>query len=49
MSLLSSSNEQSFKSLKNLIQRVNEHVAFEDYVVMLLRIKKFKLEVKRKV
>ncbi len=49
MSLLSSSNEQSFESLKNLIQRVNEHVVFEDYAVMLLRIKKFKLEMKRKV
>jgi hypothetical protein len=49
MTLLSSANEQTFESLKNLIQRVNEHVALEDYAVMLLRIKKFKLDVKRKV
>ncbi len=49
MTLLFSANEQTFKSLKNLIRRVNEYVAFEDYVVMLPRIKKFKLDVKRKV
>ncbi len=48
MSLLSSSNEQIFALLKNLIQRVNEHVAFQSYAVMLLRIKKFKFEVTRK-
>ncbi len=49
MSLLSSSNEQIFESLKNLMLRVNEHAVSKDYAVMLLRTKKFKLEVKRKV
>jgi hypothetical protein len=48
MPLLSSSDGQIFESLKNLILRVNEHAASEDYAVMLLRTKKFKLEVKRK-
>ncbi len=48
MSLLSSVDEQIFESLKDLIQRVNEHVASKNYAVMLLRIKKFKLDVKRK-
>ncbi len=48
MFLISSEDEQTFESLKNLIQRVNEHVASKNYVVMLLRIKKSKLDVKRK-
>jgi hypothetical protein len=48
MSLLSSADEQIFESLKNLIQRINEHAASKSYAVMLLRIKKFKLDVKRK-
>ncbi len=49
MSLLSSANKQIFEFLKNLMLRVNEHVASKDYAVILLRTKKFKLEVKRKV
>jgi head-tail adaptor len=48
MSLFSSSDEQIFESFENLLLRVNEHVASQDYVVILLRIKKFKLGVKRK-
>jgi hypothetical protein len=48
MPLLSSSDEQIFESLKNLMLRVNEHVASKDYAVVLLRTKKFKLEVKKK-
>jgi hypothetical protein len=48
MSLLSSSDEQTFETLKNLMLRVNEHVASERYAVVLNRIKKSKLEVKRK-
>jgi hypothetical protein len=49
MSLLSSADEQIFESLKNLMLRVNEHAVSKDYAVILLRTKKFKLEVKRKV
>jgi hypothetical protein len=41
-------NRQIFESLDNLILRVNEHSRFEEYVVVLLRIKKFKLEVRKK-
>jgi hypothetical protein len=48
MSLLSSSNEKIFETLKNLMLRVNEHVASKEYAVVLNRIKKSKLEVKRK-
>jgi hypothetical protein len=48
MSLLSSSDEQIFESFENLFLRVNEHAASQDYAVILLRIKKFKLDVKRK-
>lgn len=48
MSLRSSEDEQSFESLEDLLLRINEHVDLEDYVVVLLRIKKSKLRVKRK-
>jgi hypothetical protein len=48
MSLLSSSNKQIFESLKNFMLCVNKHAVFEDYAVVLLRAKKFKLKVKRK-
>jgi hypothetical protein len=48
MSLLSSSDEQTFESLKNHMLCVNEHAASEGHAVVLLRTKKFKLEVKRK-
>jgi hypothetical protein len=48
MSLLSSSDEHIFESLKNLMLRANEHAVSKDYAVILLRTKKSKLEVKRK-
>jgi hypothetical protein len=48
MFLLFSSNKQIFESLKNFMLRVNEYVASKDYAVILLRTKKFKLEVKKK-
>ena len=49
MSLQSSKNEQTFESLNDLILRVNEHAASQDYVVVLLRIKKSKLNVIKKI
>jgi type VI protein secretion system component VasK len=48
MSLASFEDEQSFESLKNLIFRVNEQVESRDYAVVLDRIKKSKLDVRRK-
>jgi hypothetical protein len=41
-------NRQTFESLSDLILRVNEHFDFEDYVVVILRTKKFKLDVIKK-
>jgi hypothetical protein len=38
-SLTSSKEEQSFESLKDLIQRVNEHVYSRDYAIILARTK----------
>jgi hypothetical protein len=49
ISLISSQEEQFFEILKDLIFRVNEHVESRDYAVVLSRIKKFKLQVTRKV
>jgi hypothetical protein len=49
ISLISSEEKQSFETLKDLILRVNEHVESRDYAVVLSRIKKFKLQVTRKV
>jgi hypothetical protein len=49
MKLALSKDDQIFVDLKNVIRRVNEHASQQDYVVVLLRTKKFKLEVKKKV
>jgi hypothetical protein len=46
--LISSESDQTFKSLKDFILQVNEHAASQDYAVVLLRIKKSKLNVIRK-
>jgi hypothetical protein len=48
MSFASLENRQTFESLSDLILRVNEHFDFEDYVVVILRKKKFELDVIRK-
>jgi hypothetical protein len=48
-SLTSLQEEQFFKTLKDLILRVNKHVKSRDYAFVLSRIKKFKLQVTRKV
>ncbi len=48
MSFASFEDEQLFESLKNLIFRINEQVESRDYVVVLDRIKKSKLDVRRK-
>jgi uncharacterized protein YeeX (DUF496 family) len=41
-------HDQSFKSLKNLILKINEHAESRDYAIVMSRIKKFKLSVHRK-
>jgi hypothetical protein len=41
-------NDQSFKSLKDLILKINEHAESRDYAIVMSRIKKFKLNVRRK-
>jgi hypothetical protein len=41
-------NRQTFESLSNLILCVNEHFDLEDYVVVILRTKKYKLDVIKK-
>jgi hypothetical protein len=41
-SLISSKEEQSFESLEDLIQRVNEHADSRDYAIVLVRTKKNK-------
>ena len=49
MSLTSSIEDQIFSFLKELVRAVNEHAEFEDYAVVIARIKKFKLRIKRKI
>ncbi len=41
-------DDQSFESLKDLILKINEHAESRDYVIVMSRIKKFKLSVRRK-
>ncbi len=48
MNLVFFEDDQTFVNLEELILRVNEHAKSQEYVVVLLRIKKSKLEVKRK-
>jgi hypothetical protein len=48
MNLVLFEDDQTFVNLKELILRVNEHAKSQEYAVVLLRIKKSKLEVKRK-
>jgi hypothetical protein len=47
-SLTSSKKEQSFKFLKDLIQRINEHADSSDYAIILARTKKNKERKTRK-
>jgi hypothetical protein len=46
--LASFEDEQTFKSLKNLILRVNQHADLRDYAILLARIKKSKHDETRK-
>ncbi len=48
MSLDSSVDDQTFESLEDLMLRVNEHADAQKYACVLHRIKKSKLEVRRK-
>ncbi len=48
MNLVFFEDDQTFVNLEELILRVNEHAKSQEYVVVLLRIKKSKLGVKRK-
>jgi hypothetical protein len=48
MQLALSKDDQTFVNLEDVIRRVNEHASRQEYAVVILRTKKFKLEEKRK-
>jgi hypothetical protein len=48
MILSSSLKDRIFDDLNDLLRFINEHARFENYAMILLRIKKFKLNVKCK-
>jgi hypothetical protein len=48
MQLAFSKDDQTFVNLEDVIRRVNEHASRQEYAVVILRTKKFKLEEKRK-
>jgi hypothetical protein len=48
MSLTFSPEKQSFFALEDLILTVNQHAELEGYAIVTARIKKSKLEIKRK-
>jgi hypothetical protein len=41
-------DDQSFENLKDLILKINKHAELKDYAIVMNRIKKFKLNVRRK-
>jgi hypothetical protein len=48
MQLALSKDDQTFVNLENVIRRVNEHASRQEYAIVILRRKKFKLEEKKK-